>query len=44
MYADELTQGMEKAITETNRRRNLQEKYNKEHGIIPKTISKDIIP
>lgn len=42
MYADELTESMEKAITETNRRRSLQEKYNKEHGITPKTISKSI--
>lgn len=42
MYADELTESMEKAITETNRRRSMQEKYNKEHGITPKTISKSI--
>ena len=42
MYADELTESMEKAISETNRRRNLQSKYNKEHNIIPKTIKKDI--
>ena len=42
MYADELTESMEKAITETNRRRSIQEKYNKEHGITPKTISKSI--
>ncbi len=42
MYADELTESMEKAITETNRRRCIQEKYNKEHGITPKTISKSI--
>ena len=42
MYADELTDSMEKAISETNRRRKLQEEYNKEHGIIPKTIQKSI--
>ena len=39
MYADELTESMEKAISETNRRRKIQEKYNKEHGIIPQTIN-----
>ncbi len=42
MYADELTESMEKAITETNRRRKLQSEYNKKHGITPKTIQKDI--
>ncbi len=42
MYADELTDSMEKAISETNRRRAIQEKYNKEHNITPKTISKSI--
>lgn len=42
MYADELTESMEKAISETNRRRQIQEKYNKEHGIIPKTIQKSV--
>ena len=42
MYADELTQSMEKAIKETSRRRRLQMEYNKEHGIVPKTIKKDI--
>lgn len=42
MYADELTDSMEKAISETNRRRKLQEEYNIEHGIIPKTIQKSI--
>lgn len=42
MYADELTDSMEKAIKETNRRREIQEKYNKEHNIVPKTINKAI--
>jgi len=42
MYADELTESMEKAISETNRRRKIQESYNKEHGIIPQTIQKSI--
>lgn len=42
MYADELTDSMEKAITETNRRRKIQEQYNKEHGITPKTIQKSV--
>lgn len=42
MYADELTDSMEKAITETNRRRRIQEEYNKKHGIIPQTITKSI--
>ena len=42
MYADELTDSMEKAITETNRRRKIQEQYNKEHNIIPKTIQKSV--
>ena len=42
MYADIISDSMKEAITETERRRNIQEKYNKEHGIIPKTIIKDI--
>ena len=42
MYADELTDSMEKAIKETNRRREIQEKYNKDHNITPKTINKAI--
>ena len=42
MYADELTESMEKAIKETNRRRSIQEKYNEEHNITPKTIKKDV--
>ena len=42
MYADELTESMEKAISETNRRREIQMKYNEEHGITPKTINKSV--
>ncbi len=42
MYADELTESMEKAISETNRRRKIQMEYNKEHGITPKTIKKSV--
>ena len=42
MYADELTESMEKAISETNRRREIQLKYNEEHGITPKTINKSV--
>lgn len=42
MYADELTDSMEKAIKETNRRREIQIKYNQEHGIIPQTIKKSV--
>lgn len=42
MYADELTDSMEKAISETNRRRKIQEQYNQVHGITPKTIQKSV--
>lgn len=42
MYADELTGSMEKAITETNRRRKLQQEYNEKHGITPQTIKKSV--
>ena len=42
MYADCVTPSMEKAITETLRRRSLQQKYNEEHGITPKTIKKGV--
>ena len=42
MYADSVTPSMERAITETERRRSIQEKYNKEHGIVPKTVIKDV--
>lgn len=42
MYADSVTPSMEYAITETNRRRKIQDEYNKAHGITPKTIIKDV--
>ena len=42
MYADELTESMEKAISETNRRRKIQMEYNEKHGITPKTINKSV--
>ena len=42
MYADTVTESMEKAITETYRRREIQQKYNQDHGIVPKSIHKEI--
>ncbi|MBR5543980.1 MAG: UvrB/UvrC motif-containing protein, partial [Clostridia bacterium] len=42
MYADTVTRSMEKAIEETYRRRAIQIAYNKEHGIVPQTITKDV--
>ncbi|HIZ19907.1 MAG TPA: excinuclease ABC subunit UvrB [Firmicutes bacterium] len=42
MYADSVTPSMERAITETNRRRTIQMKYNEEHGIVPQTIVKEV--
>jgi excinuclease ABC subunit B len=42
MYADSVTPSMETAITETNRRRAIQMRYNEEHGITPRTITKDV--
>jgi len=42
LYADKLTPAMIETIEETNRRRKIQEEYNKKHGIIPKTISKEV--
>ena len=42
LYADKMTDSMEYAIKETKRRRDIQKKYNEEHGIVPKTIVKEI--
>ena len=42
MYADKITSAMRAAIDETNRRRRIQDAYNKAHGIVPKTIIKDV--
>ncbi|MBO4540690.1 MAG: excinuclease ABC subunit UvrB [Bacilli bacterium] len=44
MYADEISDSMQEAITETNRRRAIQQAYNKENGIVPTTIIKEIRP
>ena len=43
MYADVMTDSMKRAIGETNRRREVQKEYNRVHGIVPKTIIKDVV-
>lgn len=43
MYADSITKSIKEALDETNRRRTIQEAYNKEHNIVPKTIAKPLI-
>ena len=42
MYADDVTESMLRAVEETNRRRSVQEEYNREHGIVPQSIQKDV--
>ena len=42
MYADKVTDSMRRAIDETDRRRGIQMRYNQEHGIVPKTIKKNV--
>lgn len=42
LYADNITKSIEKAVSETSRRRKIQEEYNKKHGIVPKTINHNI--
>lgn len=42
MYADSISESMDKAIAETQRRRKIQEEFNKEHGITPKTVQKEV--
>lgn len=42
MYADTVTESMQKAINETNRRRKIQMEYNKRHGIIPRSVQKGV--
>ena len=42
MYADVITESMDRAISETNRRREIQMKYNRDHGIVPQTIKKKV--
>ena len=42
MYADRITNSMERAISETNRRRNIQDEYNKKHNITPQSIKKGV--
>ncbi len=43
LYADKITKSMKAAMDETQRRRKLQQEYNKEHGIVPKTVKRDVV-
>ncbi|MEZ0348740.1 MAG: UvrB/UvrC motif-containing protein, partial [Thermus sp.] len=42
LYADQVSEAMARAIAETNRRRAIQEAYNREHGIVPQTVRKEV--
>lgn len=44
MYADKMTNSIQKVVAETNRRRKIQEEYNEKHGITPETIKKELKP
>ena len=44
LYADRITDSMKRAMDETERRRTVQQAYNKEHGVTPKTIVKPVVP
>lgn len=44
LYADKMTNSIQKVVAETNRRRKIQEEYNEKHGITPETIKKELKP